>query len=295
MHEHVVGPLEPRLDPADRPDGLGRRHPREQRDESEPGRGHGRPEQPRQQHPGTGGRHPDPVEPTAARGLLLRDHDEPLRFPARRRPRRRRRSWTGSRAPPAPSARPAPAPTAACSRGADSGGRSRSVHGDAPAPATAPRGSSPGSVTAVRYGHDPGAASRRTAAAAAAEPARGGARPPHDRGRLAQLRHKVDEAVHAGSARAVEKRHAEGPDDRARAGGGTARPRLVRRARRVRPPPRARFRDRGQAAVRRRGRHGPRHGGRPARCACSARTSPSSAAASARCSARRSARSWTSR
>ena len=49
---------------------------------------------------------------------------------------------------------------------------------------------------------------------------------------------RVDEAVHAGSARAVEKQHAKGKHDRPRADRAAARRGLVRRARRAGPAPR---------------------------------------------------------
>ena len=121
-------------------------------------------------------------------------------------------------------------------------------------------------------------------------------RDPHTTaGKLADLERRYDEAVHAGSARAVEKQHAKGKK--------TARERIealldegsLHRARRARPAPLDQL------------RHGRRTGrtatawspatapSTAARSACSARTSRSSAARSARCTARRSSRCWTSR
>ena len=91
---------------------------------------------------------------------------------------------------------------------------------------------------------------------------------------------RLDEAVHAGSARAVEKQHAKGKQDRPRADRGAARRGLVRRARRAGPAPLAR-----PSAWRRTGRTATAWSpatapSTAARCACSPRTSRSSAARS---------------
>src|ERR671918_751277 len=90
-------------------------------------------------------------------------------------------------------------------------------------------------------------------------------------GKLADLQHRMDEAVHAGSARAVEKQHARGKM--------TARERIALLL------DEGSFVEFDELA---------RHRSTAARSLSSRRTSPSSAAASARSSARRSSRSWTS-
>ena len=56
-------------------------------------------------------------------------------------------------------------------------------------------------------------------------------------GKLADLDRRIDEAVHAGSAKAVEKQHAKGKMDRPRAHRAALRRGLVRRARRAGPAP----------------------------------------------------------
>ena len=83
-------------------------------------------------------------------------------------------------------------------------------------------------------------------------------------GRLAQLRHKVDESIHAGPA--ARRREAARPwqGDGPRADRRAPRRRLVRRARRARPAPHDELRTGEPAALRRRRRDGVRHRRRPA-------------------------------
>ena len=82
-------------------------------------------------------------------------------------------------------------------------------------------------------------------------------------GKLAQLRHKVDEAIHAGPAAAVEKQHARGKGTARERIDAAARRGLVHRARRVRPAPHDELRPGEPPALRRRRRHRLRHRRRP--------------------------------
>ena len=71
--------------------------------------------------------------------------------------------------------------------------------------------------------------------------------------KLAYLRELREEAVHSGSEEAVEKQHAKGKLHRPRADREAARPRLLRGARHLRPPPHPRVRHGQEAPLRRRG------------------------------------------
>jgi propionyl-CoA carboxylase beta chain len=109
-------------------------------------------------------------------------------------------------------------------------------------------------------------------------------------GKLADLERRVDEAVHAGSARAVEKQHARGKK--------TARERielLLDEGSFVELDELARHRSNNFGLDRTRpyGDGVVTGYGTVDGCACSPRTSPSSAARSARSSGKRSSRSWT--
>ncbi len=114
-------------------------------------------------------------------------------------------------------------------------------------------------------------------------------------GKLADLHRRNDEAVHAGSARAVEKQHAKGKM--------TARERidaLLDEGSFVEIDELARHRSTAfgldeDPPVRRRRRHRLRHGRRPPGLRLRPGLHGLRRLASARCSARRSSRSWTSR
>ena len=82
-------------------------------------------------------------------------------------------------------------------------------------------------------------------------------------GKLADLRPALDEAVHAGSARAVEKQHARGKMTARERIDAAARRGLVRRARRARPAPVDHLRHGEEPPVRRRRGHRLRHRRRP--------------------------------
>ena len=82
-------------------------------------------------------------------------------------------------------------------------------------------------------------------------------------GKLEWLEELREQALHAGSEKAVARRRDEGQAPRPRARREALRPGLVRRARPLRPPPRVELRDDGSPPVRRRGRHRLRHDLRP--------------------------------
>ena len=78
-------------------------------------------------------------------------------------------------------------------------------------------------------------------------------------GKIADLERRRNEAIHAGSQRAVDQTARQGQDDRARADRPVSRPGLVHRARRAGQASRHRVRRRGQPALRRRRGHRFRH------------------------------------
>ena len=208
--------------------------------------------------------------------------------------RRRRRSWTATPRPPRPA-------TPAGGRRRRSGAVERRSVGAVRAPGRG--GSSGRSVTGTRLAatitEEANEPSERSSVDDRPGTPGQGTEVPADidihttAGKAEDLSRRLEEAVHAGSARAVEKQHAQGQEDRPGADRGAARRGLVRRARRARPAPVHRLRAGAEPALRRRRGHRLRHGRRAARCASSPRTSRSSAARSARSSARRSSRSWT--
>ena len=82
-------------------------------------------------------------------------------------------------------------------------------------------------------------------------------------GKLADLERRLDEAVHAGSAKARREAARQGQQDRPRAHRAALRRGLLRRARRVRPAPLHRLRPGEEASLRRRRGHRLRHHRRP--------------------------------
>ena len=97
-------------------------------------------------------------------------------------------------------------------------------------------------------------------------------------GKLADLERRLDEAVHAGSAKAVEKQHAKGKQDRPRADRAAASTR-ARSSSSTSSPGTARPRSGWRRTARTATAWSPATApSTAARCACSPRTSPSSAA-----------------